>query len=196
MGCPASFFDDGSNGGCALCPWGFWCGGNDNNATTEHAVATACPAGTANPSPGAFSSAACLPCALGTYAPGAGSAVCLACPAGAYCPATGLTAPGPSCPAHTVSTAGARSLGDCACMPNYICTYRRDLVLQLALNTTLTLSQLQGDASIAAALENGVLTAFGLYGLSGVTARFQGFTALAPSSDPSALLHSLAVAVA
>lgn len=100
---------------------------------------------------------------------------CKACAAGAYCPASGLTAAVP-CPAHTTSVAGASSLGGCTCLPDYLCTYQREVVLQLVLNTTLTLGEIQADSALTMAFRNGVLTALGLYGISGISAEFQGFS--------------------
>ena len=73
--------------------------------------------------------------------------------------------------------AGARGLGDCLCLPGYLCTYTRSAVLRIALNTTLTLDQLQADAALLDAFRNGLLTALGVYGLPGLVAEFGGFAA-------------------
>ncbi len=79
------------------------------------------------------------------------------------------------CPTHTTSTAGSDSVGDCVCLPGYLCTYRREVRLRLMLNTTLTLQELQSDPMIAMALRTGVVSGLGLYGVPGITSSFEGF---------------------
>jgi hypothetical protein len=118
-----------------------------------------------------------VPCAQGTYASEPGTAVCHTCPVGFYCEMPGNSAPA-QCPLHTTASAGSLGLGDCTCLPGYLCTYKREVRLKLALNTTLTLQALQSDPIIAMALRNGVLTGLGLYGLPGITATFEGFALL------------------
>ena len=157
---------------CAACPPGHYCAGGAG----ANASATACPRGTANPTPGAADAAACVACAEGTHASAPGSAACATCPVGHYCEDAAL--PAAACPARTTSSAGSVGLGDCTCLPGFLCTYRREVRLKLALNTSLTLQALQSDASVAIALRDGVLTGLGLYGLPGISASFEGFTLL------------------
>jgi hypothetical protein len=120
---------------CSLCPPGFYCPGNSsrsNNNTNGKAVALPCPGGTANPDAGGVSlAAACTPCAPGTYYYNEGGAKeCLTCPAGTYCNASGARAATP-CPPHTASSAGSASLGECVCLPGYLCTYTRTVRMGL-----------------------------------------------------------------
>ena len=161
---PGYFVSMGAD--CAPCPWGFYC-------PAGAPAAYACPHGTANPYTGAADPADCVPCAPGTYTAAAGSPACLACPVGSYC-AGGAGVP-QACPAHTIAAAGAASALDCACAPDYACTYTRRVTLQLALNTTLSLGELQSDTAVASAVRDGVLLALGLYGAPGVAATFLGF---------------------
>ena len=156
---------------CEICPWGFWCPGTLPNA---EATANACPLGTANPLAGMSAPSACVLCAGGTYAYASGASLCMACPSGFYC-SGGAAAP-TQCPAHTTTSDGASSAADCACMPDYTCTYSRRVTLQLALNTTMTLQELQSDSGIATTLRDGMLMALGLYGVPGIVATFQGFS--------------------
>ena len=165
QGCVPGFFTSGQT--CALCPWGFWC---------NQSQAFACPMGTYSGVTGASSSAACAACAPGSYTSAPGAPACLACPTGQYC-AGGASTPR-ACPLHTTSSAGGSSILDCACLPDYLCTYTRRVTLQLALNTSLSLQTIQSDSSIAGALRDGVVLALGLYGVPGVTATLLDFVGL------------------
>ena len=144
---------------------GSWC--NQNTAYM-------CPPGTASAAVGAWSNSTCVPCAPGSYASSAGSSACLSCPIGKYCPSAGTSTP-ISCPAHTVSGAGSLDISQCACMPNYLCTYTRSIRLQLAFNSTRTLAELQADPSTANFIRDNVVYAMGMLGVPGVTATFDGF---------------------
>jgi hypothetical protein len=180
--CGPGYFDEWVSStvtACALCPWGFYCVGNVSSAAGARSTAAPCPSGTANALMGGASEAeACVPCAAGTYGPSPGRLACLACAVGAYCAGERLTA-GAACPAHTTASAGSRSLGDCACLPGFLCTYRREVRLRLRLNTTTTLQALQANAALAVALRNGVVAGLGLYGVAGITSTFEGFSVAA-----------------
>ena len=157
-----------------LCPWGFYCVGNLSGT----ASAKPCPNGTANARMGGTSEAeACQRCGPGTYGPNAGRIACLACPVGAYCDGDRITTP-VACPQFTTSSAGARSLGDCACVPGYLCTYRRNVRLRLRLNTsaTTTLEELRSNTALTVAIRNGIVAGLGLYGLAGISSVFEGFS--------------------
>ena len=66
-----------------------------------------------------------------------------------------------------------------------MCRYVRQIRMQLALNTTLTLDQLNANPFIATAIQNGVLQALGLLLMASATATatttatFLGFAPLA-----------------
>jgi hypothetical protein len=104
--------------------------------------------------------------------------MCTVCPMGSYCMG-GIDQIDPTpCPLHTTTLQeGSDSVSSCSCLPGYVCSYARRVRLSLALNTTMTLPELQANADLANALSNGVLAAMGLLGLSGVSASFEGFTA-------------------
>jgi hypothetical protein len=146
--------------------------------------------------------AACAPCAPGTYSPSnkeGASTGCLTCPAGTYCNASGgRTAT--ACPPHTASSAGSTSLGECVCLPGYLCTYTRTVRVGLRFTSNSSsaaqaqlLANPMGPDAIAAsqALQASLLAGLGLlqqaepsaYGGSaastdiGVAAVFEGFSA-------------------
>ncbi len=198
---------------CSLCPAGFYCPGNSSSSggLLLLAVALPCPSGTANPDTGGVSlAAACVPCAPGTYYynynnnnGGGGGEECLTCPAGTYCNGSG-TRTATACPPHTVSSAGSTSLGECVCLPGYLCTYTRTVRVGLRFinisNSSSAAQQQQlllappplGPEALAAAqaLQTSLLAGLGLlqqaepaaYGGSaastdiGVTAVFEGFS--------------------
>ena len=160
---------------CTPCPWGYYC---ERNASDATATLRACPAGTANAYTGAESIRSCVPCDAGSHTGGrTGAAVCDACPVGFYCEKKSGAAAveTKACPSHTTSSAGARTMADCVCLPGYLCTYKREVRLRLLLNTALSLQELQSDPSIGAALRNGVLSGLGLYGVPGIAIAFEGF---------------------
>ena len=164
--CDPGWLRNAFTGVCTTqCPSGAWC---------VQETAYACPAGTASAALGAWSNATCAPCGAGSYAPTAASAACFTCPIGAYCPSAGMSAPTP-CPPHTVSGAGSLDLAQCACMPNYLCTYTRSVRLQLAFNSSRTLADLQADQTTIHSIVSSVVQAMGLLGVPGVSATFDGF---------------------
>lgn len=154
---------------CALCPWGYWCAGDGQRR--------ACAAGTAAANPGASAPHLCLACAAGTYAPSAGAAACAPCPIGFYCPLAGL-AYANACPPHTSTlVAGAAGLEACVCNAGYACTYQRELTVRLALNTSLTLSELQNHTALIDALQARVLDALSTSNTNNnLFLMFRGFT--------------------
>lgn len=176
LACLPGFFDNGA-GGCATCPWGFWCAGNVDTNRSQVAAAEACPVGTASSAIGAATQDTCVWCGAGTYADRAGMVACWDCPAGFYCDAsTAAVAIKPkACPTHTTSSARARVLTDCTCLPGYSCTYTRGVTLRLALNTTYTIDQLRADPSVGHTLTQAVIIALGLYGSADATVSFAGF---------------------
>jgi hypothetical protein len=152
VGCGAGLWLDG-RGMCALCPAGYYCPGNTSSSGGgcggRWAVAVACPGGTANALMGGVSALeACVPCAAGTYTAASTTAneACRVCAAGTYCD-RGANQSGTACPAHTTSSAGSVSLGECACLPGFLCTYTRTVRMRLRFNNVSSSSSSSSGAT-------------------------------------------------
>ena len=82
-----------------------------------------CPLGSAKP----------VQCPLGTFSQSTGSSVACSgkCPKNFFCPDPAQRVP---CPEHTWSNEGAVSKGDCLCEGGYICTYQKEMIVNMVLN--------------------------------------------------------------
>lgn len=98
----------GSQAECTQCPIGFYCTGAKGR--------TLCPIGTYQGLPGQFSATACKPCKENSF-----------------CPMPYLQQ---SCPAGTVSAAGAKSMLECRCGAGVGCSYRKVVEAVVSLNAT------------------------------------------------------------
>ena len=137
---------------CMICPVGFFC-------PMGSMWPIPCPQGTyIDVGEGATSRDNCNQCVLGTYSAYEAQVVpCSPCPIDNVCVNPSMMV---QCPQYTTSPQGSTSMIKCVCLAGYECSYKKQLVIRISVNTTQTsISELQNNTALIEALRSSVAKA-------------------------------------
>jgi len=137
---------------CMICPVGFFC-------PMGSMWPIPCPQGTyIDMGEGATSRDNCNQCVLGTYSAYEAQVVpCSPCPIDNVCVNPSMMV---QCPQYTTSPQGSTSMLKCVCLAGYECSYKKQLVIRISVNTTQTsIAELQNNTALIEALRSSVAKA-------------------------------------